>query len=254
MPTTCIIIPCYNEEKRLQIQVFQAFAAQFPKQFSLLFVNDGSNDNTLRVLQEMKALFPENIFVLNLEKNGGKAEAVRQGALYSQQLSKYDYIAYFDADLATPLTEATNMFNLLEGKPELKMVLASRWKRLGAKIARKRYRHILGRVFATFASITLRLPVYDTQCGAKLMKSDIVSKVFQEPFITKWMFDVEILARIRNLYPKEIEQLLYEHPLSQWEDIGGSKLKLKHMIKVPFEFLKIHNKYNQAEKVSASNS
>jgi hypothetical protein len=159
-------------------------------------------------------------------------------------MKKFQYLAYFDADLATPLTEIKALDDIITLNPQLVMVLCSRIKRLGAKIERKLKRHILGRIFSTIASNILGLPVYDTQCGAKLIKANIVPHIFNEPFITSWLFDVEIIARLRNANKNSITSLLYEHPVSKWEDIGGSKLKFKHMIKVPLELLKIHHKYN----------
>ena len=124
------------------------------------------------------------------------------------------------------------------------MILCSRIKRLGASVERNRKRHILGRVFSTFASIILKLPVYDTQCGAKIVCTSVIDDAFEHTFITKWLFDIEIIARLRNKYPEKILHILFEHPITQWKDVSGSKLKLKHMLKVPFELIKIKRKYN----------
>ena len=126
------------------------------------------------------------------------------------------------------------------------MVLGSRIKRLGASIDRKAKRHYLGRVFATFASLTLRLPVYDTQCGAKLVQAALVPQLFDQPFLSRWIFDVELLARLRNLVG--VQKLLdatIEAPLDKWEDIGGSKLRFSYMMRAPLELWKIARRYNR---------
>lgn len=244
MTKTCIIIPCYNEASRLKVNLFTDFLNNNNTGYDILFVNDGSSDNTLDVIYEISNNYPDNCFVLNLEKNSGKGEAVRQGVLNTSNSNKYMYIGYLDADLATPFSEVLLMVAIAEKNPNLWLILCSRWKRLGSNIIRKRKRHLLGRVFATFASIILKLPVYDTQCGAKLIRADIAPSIFNESFITSWLFDIELIARIRNLNRANIEKLLFEHAVMQWQDIEGSKLKLSHMFKVPIQLLKIHRKYN----------
>lgn len=244
MTKTCIIIPCYNEAARLKVNVFVDFLNNYKLNYDILFVNDGSNDNTFDILSKINKNHPHNCFVLNLEKNAGKAEAIRQGILKMASSNTYKYLVYLDADLATPFSEVLLMVGIAEQNPDLWLILCSRWKRLGSNIIRKRKRHLLGRVFATFASIILKLPVYDTQCGAKLIRANIASSIFNEPFITSWLFDIELIARIRNLNRTSIEQLLFEHAVMQWQDVDGSKLKLSHMFKVPLQLLKIHRKYN----------
>jgi dolichyl-phosphate beta-glucosyltransferase len=241
----CLVIPCYNEFERFKTEEYYNFLMNQSNNFSLLFVNDGSTDKTVLKLDDLQSQFPNNVSILDLIANVGKAEAVRQGILSCRQDNKFDYIGYFDADLATPLEEANSMLLLLEQNKKLILVLASRIKRLGTNIIRKRKRHLLGRVFATFTSLILNLPVYDTQCGAKLFKSEIVDFAFKKPFLSKWLFDVEIIARIRNKYPNDIEAILHEYPVQKWEDVAGSKIKLTHMLQVPFQLLKIHRTYNK---------
>lgn len=238
-----VVIPCYNEGKRLNLDAFSIFLNQHKDKFDFIFVNDGSTDHTIDMLAKFKLQHDDNSILVNLVENKGKAEATRLAIL--QLNLKYDLIAYYDSDLATPLAELLNMKYILDQHNDLKLVLASRIKRLGSKINRKRKRHLLGRIFSTFTSIILRLPVYDSQCGAKLFKKELINVAFEEPFLTKWLFDVEILARIRNKFPKEIETLLYEYPVNEWRDVAGSKLKLKHMLQVPYDLWRIHRKYNK---------
>ena len=244
MQKTAIVIPCYNEAERINKIAFEGFLTKNESSFFILFVNDGSTDATKDVLQELCNKHTINSSILNLEKNSGKAEAVRQGLLKAHEMNTFSYVAYFDADLATPLSELHLLQNIANQNTDLQIILCSRIKRLGAMVTRNRKRHLLGRIFSTFSSIILRLPVYDTQCGAKLLKTSIVPIVCNEPFLTSWLFDVEILARLRNQYPTTIKYLLYEHPVTKWEDVGGSKLRLKHMLKIPIELYRIHKKYN----------
>jgi dolichyl-phosphate beta-glucosyltransferase len=242
MQKAAIVIPCYDEAARLNIEVFAQYLSSKPH-IDLLFVNDGSKDDTLGVLSKLKGMNPAQIDILDLEKNCGKAEAVRLGLKLSFEKDSYTYIGFWDADLATPLEEIDHLLNF-SNEGNKKIVMASRMKRMGANVERKASRHIFGRIFSTFASVILKLPVYDTQCGAKLFHAT-TRDLFNEQFVTKWLFDIEILARFRNKFgvPATLNTVI-EVPLNTWKEIGGSKLKLKHLLKVPFELLKIRNKYN----------
>lgn len=236
-----IIIPCHNEAKRLQVQCFEDFVNAH-SDCKFLFVNDGSTDNTLCVITDLIKKH-ENLLLLNFEKNKGKAEAIRLGVLYVTENLPCDYIGFWDADLATPLDEIFNFVRQIE-KCDYEMITGLRLLRLGTEIRRKTYRHYLGRVFATFASNVLDLPVYDTQCGAKLYKSEIVECLFEEEFVTRWLFDVEILARYIRYFGKEKAiKKIYEYPIKKWEDVGGSQLKIVDFLRVPYELLKIWNRY-----------
>lgn len=245
MQKICLIIPCYNEEKRLREKDFFDLL-QVRADTSLCFVNDGSSDATHRVLDTFRHKNPDRIMVLSLEKNSGKAEAVRRGVMHISAMSNFDFIGYWDADISTPLGELEHILAAFRMNPACRLAMGSRMKRLGSVIERRAMRHVMGRVFSTFASWILRLPVYDSQCGAKVFRSDTATVLFGEPFITKWLFDVEVIARLRNHLGKD--QLLgstIEVPLNAWLEVGGSKLRLKHFIKVPFDLLKINSYYNK---------
>ncbi len=115
---------------------------------------------------------------------------------------------------------------------------------MGATIERKILRHYLGRIFATFAGVILRIGVYDTQCGAKILQRDLAKKVFKNKFISKWLFDVEIFARIIGIYGLEkTKNITIEVPLSQWIYKKGSKIKFFHFIKAPFDLSRIYFYY-----------
>ena len=237
---TIIVVPCYNESKRLRQDDFLHYVEQ-NDDVAFLFANDGSRDNTLEVLQELTAKH-ERLLMLDIQPNGGKAEAVRKGMLYAAEQYKPDYIAFWDADLATPLEEIEPMVKWADKGYDA--VMGLRLMRLGAKVKRKTMRHYLGRCFATVASMMLKLPVYDTQCGSKLFRREVVEAIFQEQFITRWLFDVELLARYKQRYGVEQAiQKIYEYPLFQWEDVDGSQLKSRDFFKAPLELMKIRKRY-----------
>jgi glycosyltransferase involved in cell wall biosynthesis len=243
MDDCTVVVPCYNEAARLDTGAFQEFVARgHPQRF--LFVNDGSTDDTAAVLETLRRWNPDRIGVCHLPRNMGKAEAVRQGVLRALR-RPLDSVGFWDADLATPLDAIPQFCELLGRNPRLQMVIGARVKLLGRNIERHIVRHYLGRLFATAASVVLRLPVYDTQCGAKLLRvSPEIRALFGQPFRTNWVFDVELLARFvrgrRASGLEAAEEAIYELPLSQWRDVAGSKVKARDFFKSFFELAQIY--------------
>ena len=242
MPAVCLVIPCFNEAARLDGTAFLAHLALDPR-ISFCFVDDGSTDATGQVLASLAARHPDRVFALTLPRNAGKAEAVRHGMLHAVRHRAFTYVGYWDADLATPLSELAAMIDALDGAPACQIVLGSRWHRLGSRISRRAWRHILGRVFATIASLTLELPIYDSQCGAKLLRASAVEPLFEEPFLTRWMFDLELLARLRAHSLSATTDAALEVPLTCWQDVRGSRLSLLQMAATPIGFWRIRQRY-----------
>jgi glycosyltransferase involved in cell wall biosynthesis len=242
---TCIIVPCYNESGRLDIEAVRLFCKK-DTNTDFIFVNDGSTDNTLELIKNACST-SDSLGYISLPMNLGKAEAVRAG--FIQALSgNYTYIGYLDADLSTPLDELHQLRQTLVTSENIDIAIGSRVKMLGYEIERNLVRHIVGRVFATMASITLGLPVYDTQCGAKLFVNNRnISILFGEPFINKWTFDVEIIKRhlIMVSLQGQSGHRIEEVPLRMWRDIAGSNVKpidfiisIKNMIQISTHYSK----------------
>jgi dolichyl-phosphate beta-glucosyltransferase len=242
---TAVTIPCYNEADRLKCDAFLEFVREH-REVMFIFVNDGSIDNTAQLLQSMAQSETNNIRFLTFEDNRGKAEAVRQGTL-SAIAAGARYVGYWDADLATPLNPILEFVAELKKKSDLLLVMGARVQLLGRTILRNRYRHYLGRVFATVASVVLRMPVYDTQCGAKMfVASEPVALAFRDLFISRWIFDVEILARLvcrGNVNP---HVAICEYPLLEWYDVKGSKIKPKDFWIALWDLARIHLAYNRS--------
>ena len=100
----------------------------------------------------------------------------------------------------------------------------------------------MGRVFATIVSILFRLNAYDTQCGAKIFTVPVAREIFAQTFHSPWLFDVELLLRIRQRHP-DYNVIVKEIPLDVWEEKGGSKIRFSHLLKMPFELCAIYRKY-----------
>lgn len=233
---TTVVVPCYNEEDRLREEEFVRYLSRPDTAVRLLFVDDGSSDGTVQVLERIvKAAPPGRAALLPLTPNGGKAEAVRRGMLQAlEQPNPATVVGFWDCDLATPLEAIQELVDVLQGQPWTQMVFGARVALLGRQIERKIVRHYLGRVFATLTSLVLSMPIYDTQCarhprartphtrprcapiwrnstrhhpslcrcvlrrrcGAKLFRaSDDLRNVLSQPFVTRWVFDVEMVGR-----------------------------------------------------------
>ncbi|MBV8519766.1 MAG: glycosyltransferase [Acidobacteria bacterium] len=240
-----IVVPCFNEERRLPVDEFRRFTADGTR-VEFCFVNDGSTDGTLRLLESLHDEDPSRYFVVNLEQNSGKAEAVRRGMLAAME-RRPDFFGFWDADLATPLSEVRAFLDVFTALPRIEMVFAARVRLLGRSISRNPSRHYFGRVGATLISSSLGLAVYDTQCGAKLFRmSDAMPELFAKPFLSRWIFDVEIIARfVRQRGRDAAARAIYELPIETWHDVKGSKVKSGDFLKALRDLWKIHRAYNR---------
>ncbi len=255
-PTTAlrtgIVIPCYNEQDHLQADAFVEFAARHPN-VRFEFVNDGSTDETQAKIEEIAGAVGESASVMALPDNRGKAEAVRQGMHELLADPALQWVGYWDADHATPLEEIARFMSLAGARPELHFICGSRIKRMGATVERFWYRHYFGRIFATAASLALGLPIYDTQCGAKLIRTELAERLFERPFISRWLFDIELIARmIQDEGRAAVEQALFELPLDRWRDPGSSKVRLSYIPRVPIELFRIRWAYRKALRASST--
>jgi len=237
-----VVIPCYNEEERLSGQEFKDFAHK-NLGYHLCFVNDGSTDNTLNVLKELQLGNEEHISIYDCAKNGGKAEAVRQGMLHLEKDAQLDYIGFLDADLSTDFRDFDELVATLEAS-DFKIVSGSRMSRMGADITKESARKVISMTINLIIRKILRMPFNDTQCGAKVMDRDLIKDMFTKPFITKWLFDVEIFMRMRKHFGAEkAKSLICEQPLKRWIHADGSKLSMKDSVKIVGQLAKIAISY-----------
>jgi dolichyl-phosphate beta-glucosyltransferase len=245
MDRVTIVVPCFNEQPRLDVEAFRAARLE-GRELELVFVDDGSTDGTRRVLEEIRTRRAGPTTIVAQPANAGKAAAVRRGVL-DAIARRPDAVGFWDADLATPLSELAAFVHVLEHRPEVDVVVGSRVKLMGRAIERRAWRHYLGRVFATAASVALALPIYDTQCGAKLFRvTPEVERAFEAPFLARWIFDVELLARILATHPGgpvAAERSIYELPLERWADVHGSKVKPADVARAALDLARIRARY-----------
>ena len=251
MRATVVVIPCFNEAERLDADAFRQ-AVDVDADLGFLMVDDGSTDGTRGVLDALAGSRPDAISVLALDANAGKAEAVRRGlcaVVAASPGGSVEETGYWDADLATPLDDIAAFRAVLDQNPECLLAMGARVQLLGRSIERKALRHYLGRMFATVAARTLRMHVYDTQCGAKLFRNtDALREIVAEPFQSRWVFDVELLARLRIACAARgmaAPDRIVEIPLQRWVDVAGSKLRARDFVRAIGELWRIRKRYGK---------
>ena len=247
MQSTVIVVPCYNEAGRLNISAFTSFLDSHDG-ISFLFVDDGSTDGTDSILKDLLQ-HDKRLSILQLDCNSGKGEAIRRGVMLAME-GNPQYVGFWDSDLATPLNEIEDFIQTLDVDSTCEMVFGARVNLLGRNVKRGLSRHYAGRIFATFAANVLKLPIYDTQCGAKIFRvNNCCRLIFAEPFFSKWIFDVEIVARLikarQGTDQRQAKDVIVEYPLRNWQETDGSKLRLADKFVVGSYLLRIYRKYTR---------
>lgn len=239
MSEIALIIPCYNEQNRLSPDIFLQFLLAHPE-LHFFFVNDGSSDNTLELLNVIKNKLPGRVTIIHLNQNLGKGNAIRSGILAASNNTTYSYFGYLDADLSTSLEELLRLFEILKNK-NANLVAGSRIKMHNARIERSAFRHAVGRVIATIIDSKYRLEIYDTQCGAKCFNRNVLD-IFKDRFHTRWFFDIEMFLRLRQNFSNA---LLIEEPLNYWSDPAGSRLSVFSFPLVAKEIISLFTHYRK---------
>jgi len=236
-PQTMIVVPCYNEAERLNGDVFLKTLAASPS-LSFVFVNDGSTDATRRILLNLQLANPRQIDVVNLRQNSGKAEAVRAGLQHACRIGAA-LVGYWDADLATPLDAIADFEVVLGRYADVTVVYGARRQLLGHRINRTFSRRAVSRICAGLARLATGLAIGDTQCGAKLFRSNpALSTALAQPFTAGWLFDVELFTRIATATPKPAT-CFYEVPPAEWQEIAGSKVSSRAIAQSGLQMIRL---------------
>lgn len=233
-----MIVPCYNEELRL-IPDYWSYVISKSQRIIWYFVDDGSNDNTLSLLNGLD----KRCRVLKLDENMGKGEAIRFGlnkVLATNPI--LGALGYVDSDMAFSRDEILEFcfksLAILDSNDDIDAVIASRVKLAGTQIARSANRHFLARFIATIFGIFWRDIPYDTQCGLKVFRiSPAIEDSIKLAFQTRWLFDIELFARISNFKDKGIS--LIELPIKFWREIGDSKISGMEYLRIATELVSI---------------
>lgn len=194
-----LVIPCFNEEKRLDVEKF-AELIKAHKNLNMIFVDDGSTDNTLEILQDFKSDLM-GVYVVSLENNIGKANAVRVGfqlavKIANKESEPVSWIGFTDSDSQISKWAINKLVSELDGH-STDSIFAVR-----NLITEKNYRYFVGKLvsFYLFNNFRSNLP-RDSQCGLKFFRFDLpfLELALSNPFHTRWFFEIEIYLRLREL-------------------------------------------------------
>lgn len=229
--------------QRLSLGDYAAYFEARPD-VSFVFVDDGSTDGTPALLKSFAAGRERRVAVIASPHNAGKAAAVRIGVLHALQGGTVDCIGFMDADLATPFVEMDRLLACCTTIPTAVIAFASRVNSPGAHIVRSPIRRLCGMAFASAARLLLGISARDTQCGAKLIRAAVAGDIFREPFMSRWLFDVELFLRAAAL-PAAVPAMFVEVPLAEWTEKGHSRIGVADVSGILFDFLAIWKKYGR---------
>lgn len=222
MKTLSFIIPVYNEKKRIKYCFKALKSFKFPKNIELreiIFVNDGSKDNTLLEIQnntqELANKTGSKVIIVSYKKNKGKGYAVKKGMLKSSS----DYSLFFDVDMSTPLNQLKKFVPFMLKDNDV--IIGTR-KSLKSTVVIQQpvYRQLLGKVFTLFSNIVLNTKVTDFTCGFKAFSKRSTKDVFLKSKINRWGYDSEIL-----FLASKLNYNIIEIPVI-WSDVRGSKVNV----------------------------
>lgn len=234
-----MVIPCFNEALRFNVPLWQDTIRKFDNCY-WVFVNDGSTDATSAVLNQLQG---ERLRILEYATNLGKGEAIRFGLSYIlEERFNTDFflIGFLDADYAFSQNDIKYVLNKSLEKihlvGEFDVVIGSRVKLAGRDIIRNNLRHYLGRVITTYVCLGWQSAPYDTQSGFKIFRLNRdLNDVINNPFVTKWFFDVELFLRLENLKPLRICEL----PVMSWHETKGSNIRIKNFYSILIQILQV---------------
>lgn len=239
MKKTALFIPCFNEERRLDIPAFESFIQAEKKSIDFFFVNDGSKDSTSKILRKAFLNY-ENVSLIENIKNSGKGPALRN-AILNSDLEGYEYFGFIDADSDIPLSQV----ELLRKEIETGNYLIAISKRDLLKNLNKLSVRSLGSVFIVKIAnklIKLQPGLSDTQCGCKLFKKEIRKLCFKDPFISKWLFDIEILLRLRSHIPS-LRNRIVEVPVVGYSKSDFSNFRFSQNLMILKQLYSIYKTY-----------
>jgi dolichyl-phosphate beta-glucosyltransferase len=230
-----VIIPAYNEENRLPktLQDIAEFLETTNKKIEIIVVDDGSSDKTIAVAKEHGTVI-KNFRVIDQKKNQGKGAAVKRGMLDATG----EWKLFMDADNATPLHEVELLWPYTM---EYEVIIGSRHlKTSNVVIAQPWYRRFISRAGNMLIQATIVRGIVDTQAGFKLFSKDAAEKIFNKQQITRWGFDMELLAISQKIFGYKIKEVpisWYNSAESRLRPIRDSWRTLKELMKIKMNLI-----------------
>jgi glycosyltransferase involved in cell wall biosynthesis len=229
-----VVIPCFNEEKRFKFDFFIDLVDSHS--CKLIFVDDGSTDGTYSSILSFP-IDKDSIHIIRLDRNAGKANAVRHGINYAIDKG-FQFIGLYDADGAINPTDMGNAFQIIENSPGIDVVSGARILLAGNNVSRTPYRKWAGRIIATLVSLILQLQVYDPQSPCKVYRASGIRNLSTFAIKTKWFVDAEILKML-NQNAGQKKNWLIEFPVTDWDDVSGSNISIKSLYRITKDLLSL---------------
>jgi dolichyl-phosphate beta-glucosyltransferase len=232
-----IVVPCFNEAGRWDEAYWSSMLAL--KGVRWVFVDDGSRDGTRGLIGNVVEASPGVARAVQLDRNRGKAEAVRAGLIAALDDGS-ELVGFMDADGAFAVGDVERFVALMSEKrtDDVDSLWSSRVALAGRDIRRSDSRHYLGRLVATVLTLGEEYLPYDTQSGFKLyVTDDRLRACLDEPFSTRWMFDLELYYRWRRLHGSPMR--VWEEPLQSWRDVAGSKVTGRESVRALREIVAV---------------
>ena len=236
-----IVIPAYNEEKRIAGSLLEtcAYMNDFGMEYEIIVVDDGSSDGTGRTVDHI-AKDVRNVRLVRYEKNRGKGHALRTGVL----VTKGDFVLVMDADLSTPMDELRKLMPYLSDSG-FDIAIGSRALALSDIIKKQPWwRRGMGKTFNKIVKALVIGGFSDTQCGFKLFKGEIARSLFGEAKIDRFAYDVEILAlaRKKGYGIQEVPVRWINSPESRVDPVKDSLQMLADLVRIRFAVGKVKGK------------
>lgn len=231
MKKLSVVIPAYNEEKRICKTLAHVFNYLSHKDYKheIIVVNDASSDDTLKKIRTYNfQKLGTKLVIINHKHNQGKGAAVKNGILASTG----DYILFMDADNSTKINEIDKILPYIKSH---EVVIGSRYlKKNSIKLKQPLTRRIISRVGNIFIKLLLKINYADTQCGFKLFQSKPAKKIFNKVTIDRWGFDIELLVIAEKLKYKIVEVAVnwYDSPQSQLRSGRDTIKTFNELIKI----------------------
>ena len=222
MRTIAIVIPCFNEAKRLNFKFFFDLYAE--THCSFIFVDDGSTDQTGQLIVE--TFLEQNIPVdlITFEFNLGKASAISRG-LEAAHKKGIEFVAFCDADNSTKPSDILSLYEHIAENEHIMVVSGARVPLSGSNVLRRDFRKWVGRIVATLVSKMTHIAIYDPMSPMKVYRLNAFGPEFEFVPKTKWLGEVEIMFHVYNIDRSRF--VVEEICLNYWRDEEGGHIGVK---------------------------
>ena len=233
-----LVIPCFNEAARIDVSYWTEISqSSILDNFNFVFVDDGSHDHTLEILNGLSNI--SSVEIIQLKSNVGKANAIRFAfcEILTRSSISCEFIGFIDSDSAFDSQEVIEALSSLSGSIfDNDAVFYSRVKLSGSQIKRSEIRHVISRIIYTYIARGWSWAPYDTQCGFKIFRNSFfLSDVVSVPFKTRWFFDIEFITKLAIARGAKLK--IKEIPLHYWQERSGSRIKKSHYFSILLEII-----------------